>query len=187
MHCKQTIIGFNQTQWCILYLGARPRQTLSIGAQNIPTIKFFILFRNLLLRESPFHTVNCLKSFNFKLFFVYHITCWGIPLAHFHIIFALFWKTYDLLRSLLNVALIEWFISFLIKQYENYVWNLQRGSLGINEKGARRSPGSPPLRSNADQTYSFSSVYLFFTLSRFCERKNVSQGMFWPDANAVFF
>jgi len=33
--------------------------------------KFFILSGNLLLRENPFHTANCLKLFDFTLFFVY--------------------------------------------------------------------------------------------------------------------
>jgi len=32
---------------------------------------FFILSGSLLLRESPFHIVNCLKLFDFTLFFVY--------------------------------------------------------------------------------------------------------------------
>jgi len=32
---------------------------------------FFILFNSLLLRESSFRIVNCLKSFDFKMFFVY--------------------------------------------------------------------------------------------------------------------
>jgi len=34
-------------------------------------VKYLILSGNLLLRESQFHIVNCLMSFNFKLFFVY--------------------------------------------------------------------------------------------------------------------
>jgi len=59
----------------------------------------------LLLRESPFHIVNCLKSFDF-------LKLLSGPIWHMmHIIFALFWKTYDLLQSLLNVA-PESFISF---------------------------------------------------------------------------
>jgi len=32
---------------------------------------FLIFSGNFLLRENPFHTVNCLKSFCFELFFVY--------------------------------------------------------------------------------------------------------------------
>ena len=59
--------------------------------------KFFILSGNLLLRESPFQIVNCLKLFDFTLFFVYTLKLLKAPLAH---IFALFWKTYDLLQSL---------------------------------------------------------------------------------------
>jgi len=34
-------------------------------------VKFFILSGNLLLRESIIYAVNCLKSFDFKLFFVH--------------------------------------------------------------------------------------------------------------------
>ena len=49
--------------------------------------KFFILSGNLLLRECPFHIANCLKLFDFTVFFVYTLI-------------ALFWKTYDLLQSL---------------------------------------------------------------------------------------
>jgi len=32
--------------------------------------KFFILYENFLLRESSFHIVNCLKLYDFALFFV---------------------------------------------------------------------------------------------------------------------
>jgi len=39
--------------------------------------KFFILSGNLLLRVSPLHIVNCLKLFNFTLFFVYSTRCDG--------------------------------------------------------------------------------------------------------------
>ena len=60
--------------------------------------EFFILSGNLLLRESLFHTVNYLKLFDFILFFVYTLKLLkGPPLVH---IFALFWKTYDLLQGL---------------------------------------------------------------------------------------
>ena len=43
---------------------------------------------NLLLHENPFHTVNCLKLFNFTLFFVYTIkllkgSLWHIFLIYF--------------------------------------------------------------------------------------------------------
>jgi len=57
------------------------------------------LSESLLLRETPFHIVNFLNLFDFTLFFVYiHIkVVKDPPLEH---IFALFWKTYDLLQSL---------------------------------------------------------------------------------------
>jgi len=40
-------------------------------------VKFFIFSGNLLLRESPFNLVNCLKSFDFKLCFVYALVVVG--------------------------------------------------------------------------------------------------------------
>ena len=58
-----------------------PRQTLRKGPYILHTlyrsfirwkqVQIFILFGNLLLRESTFCVVNCLKSIDFKLFFVY--------------------------------------------------------------------------------------------------------------------
>jgi len=59
--------------------------------------KFFILSENLLLRERTFHIVNCLKVFDFTLFFVYTLKLLKGP---FGTIFALFWKTYNLFQSL---------------------------------------------------------------------------------------
>jgi len=58
---------------------------------------------------------------------------------HLHIIFALFWKTYDLLQRLLDVAL-EWFIRFLKNQCKNWVQNSQNGPHGISETKGCASP-----------------------------------------------
>ena len=74
----------------LLYLKAHiriyvpePRQTFRIGlyffacaiaCRNFirwKQFKFFVLSENLLLLESPFHIVNCLKSFNLKSFFAH--------------------------------------------------------------------------------------------------------------------
>ena len=44
--------------------------------------KFFIFSENLLLRESTFYIVNCLKSFGFKLFFVYIFKLLRGPFRH---------------------------------------------------------------------------------------------------------
>jgi len=49
--------------------------------------KFFILSGNLLLRESPFHIVNCLKSFDFTLFIVYTIKLLKGPLWHIYLLY----------------------------------------------------------------------------------------------------
>ena len=50
-------------------------------------LKFFILSGNLLLRESPFHIVNCLKLFDFKLFFVYTLKLLKGPLWHIFLLY----------------------------------------------------------------------------------------------------
>ena len=42
----------------------------------------------------------------------------GLLSAYMHKTFALFWQTYDMLQSLLNVAQ-EWFTNYLTKQYKN--------------------------------------------------------------------
>jgi len=48
-------------------------------------VKFFNMSGNLLLRESPFYIVNCLKSFDFKYLFVYTLkVVGGALLAHLH-------------------------------------------------------------------------------------------------------
>ena len=99
-------------------------------------IKLLVFSGTLLLRESPFHIINSLKSFDFKLLFVYTLKLLSGSLANLHIIFFLIWKTYNLLQSLLNVAL-EWFIGFLTKQCKNYLRNSLRGPRGISEKGVR--------------------------------------------------
>jgi len=49
----------------------------------------FHFFGNLLLRESAYHIVNCLKSFDFLLFFAYSLKLLRGSLDHLHIIFAL--------------------------------------------------------------------------------------------------
>jgi len=86
----------------------------------------------------PFALQNGLNSFDFKLFFVYTLKLLRSPFGTLAHNFALFWKTYELLQGLLNVAL-EWFISFLTKQCENLLQNSQRGADGISEKGG--APG----------------------------------------------
>ena len=48
----------------------------------LKAIQIFILSGSLLLRESPFHTVNCLKLFDFTLFFIYALKLLKAPLWH---------------------------------------------------------------------------------------------------------
>jgi len=68
-------------------------------------VNFFILSGNLLLHEGTFHIINCLKSFDLKLFFVYTLKLLRAPFGTCAYNFVLFWKTHDLLQSLLSVAL----------------------------------------------------------------------------------
>jgi len=66
-----------------------------------------------------------------------------------HIIFALFWKAYNLFQSLLIMAL-ECFISFLAKQCKDQVRNFRRGPTPSLKKGSpKRPPRSPPVISTA--------------------------------------
>ena len=82
-------------------------------------VKFFILSGNLLLREIQFYTVNCLKPFYFKLFFVYTVVLsTQLPiLARLRTLFALYWQKYGSLQSL-NVTLGT-LVSFSTKQCKN--------------------------------------------------------------------
>jgi len=77
--------------------------------------KFFILSGNLLLRESTFYIVNCLKSFGFKLFFVYTFKLLRGPFRHICTKILLY---FDKHMSLSNVA-EEWLINYLTKQCKN--------------------------------------------------------------------
>ena len=66
--------------------------------------KFFILSGNLLRRRSPFYIVNCLKLFDFTLFFVYTLNLLKGPLLHsFCFILKNVWRSPEL-------AAPEWFI-----------------------------------------------------------------------------
>jgi len=49
----------------------------------------FSLSENLLLHENPFHIVNCLKFFEFTLFFVYTLKLFKAPLWHIFFCFIL--------------------------------------------------------------------------------------------------
>ena len=50
---------------------------------HLKQVKFFILHGNLLLHQSPFHMVNCWKSFDYNLFFAYTLKLLRIPIWHF--------------------------------------------------------------------------------------------------------
>jgi len=82
---------------------------------NRKQAKIFILSGNLILCESSFHIVKCLKSLDFKLFFVYTFHLLKPPFGIFAHNLCFILKMHDFLQSLLNVSL-EWFISFSTKQ-----------------------------------------------------------------------
>jgi len=64
---------------CTMYgleKGSMAPKVVQVISETQPCIllkqsKFFTLSGNSLLRESPFHITNCLKSFDCKIFFVY--------------------------------------------------------------------------------------------------------------------
>jgi len=70
--------------------------------------KFFFLSGYLLLRETPSHIAICLKSIDFKLFFVYSLNCSGAPFGTSTHNFTLLLQTYDLLQSLSKMAQKKW-------------------------------------------------------------------------------
>ena len=106
--------------------------------------KFFILSGNLLLRESPFGTVNCLKLFDFTLFFIYTLKLLKGPLWH---IFLLYFEKHmtccRVVHQLLNKAM------------RNAKLSAQRGApRDLWKKGIpRRPPRSPTLVSTPALDY----------------------------------
>ena len=62
---------------------------------SLKASKIFHFSGSFLLHESPFHTANCWKSFDFKLLYIStHKIVEGPLLTHLHIIFDVFWQTY---------------------------------------------------------------------------------------------
>jgi len=92
--------------WLLYLLKLRQRRssyfTLALNKKFIrwKQVKFFILSGNLFLRESAFHIVNCLKSLDFKLLFVYTLKFLRGPCGTFSHNFCVILKTYDLVQSL---------------------------------------------------------------------------------------
>jgi len=119
---------------------------------KLKQVKFFILSENFLLCEIPFHIVNCLKSFHFKLFFVYVLTCWGGPFHAFARKFCFCLK---------NIWLVSKFIKrgskvvhqFLTKNGKTQCETLKGSPTASLKKGCPMIPFlSPPLSSTPVST-----------------------------------
>jgi len=63
------------------------------------SVKFVILSGNLLLRENSYHIANCLKSFNFELFFVCQLKFSMGSLVHLHTMFLYLEKSMTYFRA----------------------------------------------------------------------------------------
>ena len=71
-----------------------PRQTLRKGSYSLhmlykniirwKQVSFLILSGDLLLRVGPFHAVDCVKSVDFKMFFVYILNLLRVPFWHIY-------------------------------------------------------------------------------------------------------
>ena len=103
--------------------------------------KFFILSENLLLGESTFYIVNCLKSFGFKLFFVYTFKLLRSPFrlicTKFCFILTNIWRASELIKPGSRV---------INKPFNKTIQKLSAklsigGPHGISEKGRA---GRPP-------------------------------------------
>jgi len=108
-------------------------------------VKFFILSGTLLLRETPFHMVNCLKPFDFKLFCVCTLK-WGAAfgtLAHnFCFVLTNIWLASELIKCSSRV-IDELFSKTMQKLSAKLLKEALTASL--KEGGPRPSPRSPPL------------------------------------------
>jgi len=88
-----SIFLYHMQQGWILYFRC-PRQTLRKGPyifcicytknDSLKASLILILSGNLILHEGPFRIVNCLKSIDFKLFFVYTLNLLKVPFWHIY-------------------------------------------------------------------------------------------------------
>jgi len=102
-------------------------------------IKFFTLSRNLVLRESPFHIVNCLKLFDFTLFFVYTLKLLKGPLWH---IFLLYFEKHMTCSRACGSRVVHQLLNKAMQKLSAKV--SKRGPATSLKKGApRRPPRSP--------------------------------------------
>ena len=104
---------------------------------------------NLLLRESPFHIVNCLKLFDFALFFVYTLKLLKGPLWR---IFLLYFEKHMTCSRACGSRVVHLLINKTMQKLSAKV--SKRGPATSLIKGApRRQPRSPPLISTRALDY----------------------------------
>ena len=98
-------------------------------------VKFFILSGNLLLRESQFHIVHCLKSLDFELLFVYALggSPFDICALNFCFILKNIWLASELIRC--DSQLVHERFNKTIKKLIAKFW--KAGAHGIWNEGGR--------------------------------------------------
>jgi len=112
-------------------------------------LKFFILSGNLLLRKSTFHIVNCLKLFNFTLFFVYTLKLQKGPFWH---IFLLYFEKHMTFSITCGSRVVHQLLNKTMQKLSAKV--LKRGPATSLKKGApRRQPCSLSLISTPAFNY----------------------------------
>ena len=111
--------------------------------------KFLILSGNFLLRESLFHIVNCLKLFDFTLFFVYTLELLKGPLWH---IFLLYFEKHMTFSRACGSRVVHQLLNKTMQKLSAKV--SKRATQHLWKKGApKRQPHSPPLISTPALDY----------------------------------
>jgi len=113
----------------------------------------FIFSGNMLLRESPFHIVNCLKFFDFTLFFVYTLKL-KAPLI-FCFIFALFLLYFEKHMTCYGACGSRVVHQLLNKSMQklNAKFSKRGPAISLKKGGPRRQPCSPSLTSTTALNY----------------------------------
>jgi len=152
-------------QYMVLKKGPLPLCLFTLDQKNGPFVshmlhknstsrmqfEFFIFSGNLLLRESPFHIVNCLKFFDFTLFFVHTLKLLKGPLIFFALFVLYFEKhmtCYGACGSRVDHQLLNKSMQNLSAQFS------KRGpAISLKKGGPRRQPCSPSLTSTTAVNY----------------------------------
>jgi len=114
--------------------------------------KFFIFSGNLLLRESPFHIVNCLKLFDFTLFFVYTLKLLKGPLIFFFALFLLYFEKHMTCSGACGSRVVHQLLNKSMQKL-SAKFSKRGPAISLKKGGPRRQPCSPSLTSTTALNY----------------------------------